>query len=134
MRERFEKFRNLPPEQRARLRKLIESLISGGDQPSWSPDGDKIVVVSAKPEPFHETLRLMDLEGNLIQEFDLGLWFILGPVWSPDGNMIAFSAKQEEDGGNDIYILSLGDSSLINLTIDTELVVGPPAWFPASSN
>ncbi len=106
---------------------------------SWSPDSEEIVGEYLDAVSYVRTLRIIDLQGRVVREysptelmlltsleFNVDLEILQCPVWSPDGNEIAFS------DGRDVWILSLADNSLVNLTrglmeIDS---VAMMAWVP----
>ena len=69
----------------------------------------------------------MDADGsnptNLTQDASDD-WY---PVWSPDGQRIAFMS--ERDGNRDIYVIAADGSNPTNLTQDASFD-GYPAWSP----
>ncbi|MDZ4770787.1 MAG: LpqB family beta-propeller domain-containing protein [Chloroflexota bacterium] len=50
------------------------------------------------------------------------------PSWSPDGRRIAFVSLR--DGNQDVYVYSLDDQSIVNLTNTPERAEDHPAWSP----
>lgn len=91
---------------------------------SWAPDSERLAVVYYDPinDPILN-LGIIDLQGRLIERYsptELEEYtslepndhfeFVVSPIWSPDGEEIAFSDYR------DIWILSLADHSLRNLT------------------
>ena len=94
----------------------------------WSPDG-KIAVFAV---PGSET---GDKTGLFIFDPAQETWtsltefnFIDSPVWSEDGNWIAFR-EQDGLGGQDIYVIRRDGSGLLNLTSSLKV---PPENYPYS--
>ncbi len=52
-----------------------------------------------------------------------------GPAWSPDGKLLAFSAKRDSDEAAQIYVLSLGGGEAERLT-NLTLGARQPKWSP----
>ena len=102
--------------------------------PAWSPDGKRLVYTSIHcsgdcgriiqelwiADPGGGWARQLLMTGSLCQQ----------PAWSPDGRRIAFSSDK---GGNfDIWVLSLEDWRVQQITTDESLDVSP-AWSPDGS-
>jgi TolB protein len=51
------------------------------------------------------------------------------PVWSPDGQWIAFISLR--DGVSELYVMRADGSAQTRLTDDAETETGRPAWSPA---
>jgi Tol biopolymer transport system component len=69
-------------------------------EPSWSPDGSKIVFTTSKKSTLHtSSIYLMNADGSnkrpmKINSTQIGLPYTGGsPVWSPDGSKIAFEGR-----------------------------------------
>jgi len=84
------------------------------EQPAFSPDGNKIVYVkrykSEGYKDFYEGWVIPTAGGTPIQITDSSD-HVTGPVWSPDGKMIAFNSRMdpERDNINQVLIVSIGE-------------------------
>ncbi len=70
-------------------RTLTRLAAMGGAQPVWSPDGRRIVFVSAPG--FSEEIAVINADGSGKQILTHHPASDQGPVWSPDGRKIAFT-------------------------------------------
>lgn len=91
--------------------------------PSWSPDG-RMIAFSWNGE-----IYMMDANGSNWQQLtDASYATAIAPAFSPDGRWIAFVSNRA--GNNDIYIMSLEDGRVIQLTDDPSNDEHP-IWQPA---
>ncbi|MBM3287223.1 MAG: hypothetical protein FJY88_07740 [Candidatus Eisenbacteria bacterium] len=65
--------------------------------PSWEPDGERIVFASDRGpgDGAGRNLFLLDLRDRSIRYLTRGLWRDRAPSWSPDGKEILFSSDRE---------------------------------------
>lgn len=87
--------------------------------PAWSPDGRRIAwtaaILSMESDPWKISLVVIDLEtgdGRLLHPYDnvgRGGWFD-PPVWSPDGQWIAFIAEDINLGWRGLWVVAADGS------------------------
>lgn len=104
-------------------------------QPSWSPDGQKIVFVSLRDGNWE--IYVMDRDGrnqhNLTNNpGDQRTGVDWEPSWSPDGSQIAFTSFR--DGNGEIYVMNPDGANLRKLT-SSPVPRGSyqPTWSPDGS-
>jgi TolB protein len=99
--------------------------VGDGNQPSWSPDGSKLLFRGS----MHRSIHLLDLgtgESTTLLEINDNLD---GPAWSPDGTEIAFLVHSQR-----IWILNVDGSGARALThFGDNPSVGRPSWSPTGA-
>ena len=110
------------------MRRLTNDLSYEG-QPSWSPDGSKIVFLYAKDEGdgysnYH--IYVMNADGsNWVQLTDRNITVNnIDPDWSPDGTKIIFTGDGDEHQG--VFCINLNDKSQKFIGV----IGGSPKWSP----
>ena len=100
---------------------------------SWSPDGEKIVFDRLVEEgeaigDAEAAIFVMEAGGQNPQRltFEPGLNF--APVWSPDGNKIAFLSYR--NGASRIYTMDINGQNVQQVTHHGRKFDGPPVWSP----
>ena len=117
--------------------KQITFAAVGDDNPSWSPDGKKLVYQS---DPFgSQDVFVVNADGSGQRRLTTSRAADRDPAWSPDGTKIAFAstrdrANQSARGEPEIYVMDADGTNVSRLTRTPEDVVnGNPAWSPDGS-
>ncbi|MBI5841539.1 MAG: serine/threonine-protein kinase [Chloroflexi bacterium] len=116
----------------SKLRQLT-TMPEGACQPSWSPDGTRLVFTSPcryKNDSYNDSsLYIINADGSGVQNLPSVPGGDFDPVWSPDGREIAFTSSRS--GHMQIYVYDLEEKSLLRLT-RTPLGTSAhqPAWSP----
>jgi len=111
----------------------ITNLDGGACQPSWSPDGTKLVFTSPckfDTDSYRESsLYIINADGTELTPLLTAPGGDFDPVWSPDGSSIAFTSLR--DGRKEIYLMELQTAKVTRLTFsDTDEENNQPAWSP----
>jgi Tol biopolymer transport system component len=85
-------------------------------EPSWSPDGEKIVFISDSNGPDFD-IYVMNLDGSNVTQLTDDSANEFGPVWSPDAKQVVFSS--DRNGNVQLFMISIDGSNLVQLTEDS---------------
>jgi eukaryotic-like serine/threonine-protein kinase len=111
------------------LRKVTD-ISEGACQPSWSPDGARIVFTSpceGNVDYYHKSsLYIINIDGSGLLPLPTVAGGDFDPAWSPDGKYIAFTSIRN-NGRQQVYVIKLEDSSVQPLS-DHLYVDMQPSW------
>jgi eukaryotic-like serine/threonine-protein kinase len=111
----------------------LTNLEAGACQPSWSPDGNRLVFVSPckKRDTIYpgSSLFIINADGSGLTPLRSRGSGDYSPAWSPDGNRIVFVSLRE-GGVPQVFIYNLEDNSVIHLADSTLKTNSSPAWSP----
>ena len=102
-----------PPGQSARP--LIETSSGNNAGAQISPDGSKIVYVSATNG--NADIYVINSDGGVPVQLTNNVNTDLSPVWSPDGKKIVFASNR--DGNFEIYIMDADGGNQVRVTNNT---------------
>ncbi|MCA1899389.1 MAG: serine/threonine-protein kinase [Chloroflexi bacterium] len=111
----------------------ITNMPGGACQPSWSPDGMKLVFISpcaVKKDVYKgASLYIANADGSEVQQLPVTVGGDFEPAWSPDGKQIAFTSLR--DGYMQVYSYRLSDGRVRRL-VETHSTkpARQPAWSP----
>jgi len=114
----------------------ITDMPEGACQPSWSPDGEKLVFISpckGMDEIYFEaSLYIINSDGTDLTPLSTVPGGDFDPAWSTDGDAIAFTSLRT--GQMEIFILKLNDQTVVQITEGAPGVESrQPAWSPDAS-
>ncbi len=115
----------------------IVNMPEGACQPSWSPDGLRLVFTSpcrGANEKFQDaTLYVVNVDGSGLEPLPIGEGGGYDPAWSPDGTRIAFTSRRS--GRPSIYVFDLKTQTVTLLFEATRHFTEArwPVWSPFSN-
>jgi dipeptidyl aminopeptidase/acylaminoacyl peptidase len=114
--------KNLPPGQQ-------------GATLDWSPDG-RSLTFTRQPHPHTgeapRTVQVVDVSDGAIRAVTRQPKYEGFPVFSPDGQSIAYLFTRNGESGNlnDVYVAPAAGGEGRNLTLAIDRNISPPAWMP----
>ena len=124
--------------------KDLPTILASVDAAMWTPDGDRIVLVSARDSVGRELsydLYVMNHDGSNLTRLTTGALSIQNPSMSPDGTRIVFDSEREGGwseieydiggGWSEIYVANVDGSGFVNIT-NNDYDDGGPCWSPDS--
>ena len=115
----------------------LTNMDNGACQPSWSPDGKRLVFISpclGRGDLFEtiyneSSLYLINADGTGLKQLTPAPGSDFEPAWSPDGKQIAFTSVR--GGFRQIYTLDVDSLAVTLLTNTTDAIESSqPAWSP----
>ncbi len=115
----------------------ITNLPTGACQPSWSPDGMKLVFISpckTNEDIYYNTrLYIVNADGSDLVALDASVGGNFDPAWSPDGKSIAFTSLRT--GKMEVFTINVDDFTSVTQLTNGEPGIESrmPAWSPDGS-
>lgn len=97
----------------------------------YSPDGKKIAFEGVKDERW--SIYLINTNGSEFSELTPMLPDATSPVWSPNGQNLAFIAHSSHSEPGEIYVIDINSTNVINISNSPTWDDGYPSWSPDSS-
>jgi serine/threonine-protein kinase len=95
-----------------------------GTEPTWSPDGKRIVFRTTVP-PF--AMYAINVDGSGLRRVSDSTGGASSPAWSPDGKKIAFTSRRS--GNQEIYLMDAAGGNVVRLT-SNDVMDRFPVWSP----
>ncbi|MGQ9801045.1 MAG: S9 family peptidase [Candidatus Saccharicenans sp.] len=99
--------------------------------PSISPDGRRVVFTRSWIDKINDQTRsniwIIETNGSRLRQLTSGNWKDTYPVWSPDGQKLAFISDRE--GSEQLYVLFMDTKEVARLT-NLERAPQNPVWSP----
>lgn len=104
-------------------------------QPAPSPDGRRfafvVVQIDQTTRELQHDLYVVDRDGLNIRWLTRMSGAESEPAWSPDGTKIAYAGSSSNGGDQDIYVVNVDGTNVVNLTPNTPMSIDlSPAWSP----
>ena len=101
---------------------------------AWGPFGRRIAFLSDRSG--HQDVFVVDVESGTVEQItsETNPWdeFRWAPVWSPDGNAIAYVSNRSEAWADDLWLVELETGHNRKLTANLH-VMSTPIWSPDGS-
>ncbi|HSA54717.1 MAG TPA: hypothetical protein VLE53_03390, partial [Gemmatimonadaceae bacterium] len=117
-----------------RIKRLVKSTTTADfeelrllySQSAFSPDGKRLAFTAQRDG--RDIMHVMDVERRkILKSFDVGLEWVTGPSWSPDGKQIVVSGTYT--GLTDLFVIDYATGNLRRLTND-KFGDLQPSWSP----
>jgi Tol biopolymer transport system component len=112
---------------------LLKTFRRDDYEPSWSPDGTRILYESESQHGGRAKIKSMAADGTdrtVIYEAPDRIAFMIRPVWSPDGSQIAFCAVRRRTLTRKIFTMNADGSSVTNISGNDHNDDCYPDWSP----
>jgi dipeptidyl aminopeptidase/acylaminoacyl peptidase len=108
------------------VEKLYMTRAVGGS--SWSPDDKQVAFVSNMSG--RNNIWLVPAQGGWPMQLTVSNQRQLNIVWSPKGRWIAYNSDDDGNEQWDLFLVSVSNGQVVNLTNTPEVAEDGPAWSP----
>ncbi|MEV7147478.1 cell wall-binding repeat-containing protein [Streptomyces sp. NPDC051287] len=116
--------------------KTVKRVLTGAEQPDWSPDGTKLAFVRKDADGNYQVFTA-NADGTGVKQLTTGPRWYANPSWSPTGTRIVFDAHTSSDSG-DVHTVEYADVATGELTkvadTDGRNFQDNPSWQPVRKN
>ena len=97
---------------------LLNSGVSSGGNPSWSPDGEKIVFITHYDGEKYNDVFIINVDGSNLKRLTNDPWQDKNPVFSPEGQQICYVSPRHDNimFGSELFVVNIDGIGMARIT------------------